>query len=319
MNAQAGNTHEFFVTDVSAPHASRASQMLKKYPTVKELFGRNFLTFPITVGLVAAQVYLSYVFASLPWWALLLGAYFVGAFISHALFVMIHECSHQLVFKSHTANRLLGLIANFPHLLPSYISFEKYHLKHHAFQGIYDLDSDLPSRWEARLIRPNFFMKCLWLMLFPIFQAIRIFRIRSTKAFDAWTILNFITQIAFGWAVVYFLGWKALLYMALSFSFSVGLHPLGARWVQEHYLTEDPDQETYSYYGPLNHVSFNVGYHNEHHDFPAIPWNKLPDLKNAAPEFYDSLRSHRSWTKLFIQFLTDRNISLFSRMIRTDK
>jgi len=32
------------------------------------------------------------------------------------------------------------------------------------------------------------------------------------------------------------LGPKALLYLLISFFFSVGLHPLGARWIQEHYL-----------------------------------------------------------------------------------
>ncbi|MBK8955069.1 MAG: fatty acid desaturase [Saprospiraceae bacterium] len=319
MSSNPNIIQEFHISESSAPHAARAGKMLKEYPQVKTLFGKNLMTFPITVGLVAAQVVLAYFLADASWIAILLASYLIGAFISHALFVMIHECSHQLIFKSHTANRLLGLVANFPHLLPSYISFEKYHLKHHAFQGIYDLDSDLPSRWEAKLIDSNFFMKCLWLLLFPIFQAIRIFRIRSTRAFDAWTIVNFATQIAFGFAIVYFLSWKALAYMALSFSFSVGLHPLGARWVQEHYLTEDDEQETYSYYGVLNKLSFNVGYHNEHHDFPAIPWNKLPDLKSMAPEYYDHLKSHQSWFKLFINFLTNNKISLFSRIIRTDK
>jgi sphingolipid delta-4 desaturase len=110
-------------------------------------------------------------------------------------------------------------------------------------------------------------------------------------------------------------GWLGLWYLGLSFLFSVGLHPVGARWIQEHY-TLDPDQETFSYYGPINRVALNVGYHNEHHDFPSIAWNNLPKLRALAPEFYDSLRSHSSWTRLMIQFVFDERYTLFSRVER---
>jgi sphingolipid delta-4 desaturase len=144
-------------------------------------------------------------------------------------------------------------------------------------------------------------------------------RLKEIKLFDKWIALNWLVQIVFVAAIFYFFGAKAILYLFMSFFFSIGLHPLGARWIQEHYLTLSEEQETYSYYGVLNTVAFNVGFHNEHHDFPSIPWNKLPQLKEKAPGFYNNLLSHKSWTALFFRFLFSQEISLFSRVIRKDR
>jgi len=193
------------------------------------------------------------------------------------------------------------------------------HIKHHSFQGIHELDADLPNRWEARLINNYFIGKVIWLLFYPVFQVFRISRLREIKPFDKWVALNFIAEAAFITVIWIAFGPKAIIYLLLSFFFSVGLHPLGARWVQEHYLTHDEEQETFSYYGVLNVVAFNVGYHNEHHDFPSIPWNKLPQIKKTAPAYYDTLSSHKSWTKLFFRFLFDREISLFSRIVRKER
>ena len=52
---------------------------------------------------------------------------------------------------------------------------------------------------------------------------------------------------------------------------------------------------------------------------PSVPWNNLPRLKALAPEWYDPLVSHRSLSRLIWRFLTDGNMSLFSRMIRTNR
>ena len=111
-------------------------------------------------------------------------------------------------------------------------------------------------------------------------------------------------------------GWGPMKFLAASTCLAVGLHPFGARWIQEHFVFHGA-QETYSYYGPLNAVSFNVGYHNEHHDLVTIPWSHLPRLRAMAPEFYDPLHAHRSWRRLLVAFLRDRRVTLFSRVVRS--
>lgn len=309
---------DFIYSNSSEPHRIRTKQILKQHPDVRKLIGKNPTTFLFIVLLVTLQVAGAWLLADKSWWLILAVAYFAGAFIDHALFVMIHECAHRLIFKSQTANRLAGILANVPQVFPSSVSFERYHIKHHSFQGVHELDADLPNRWEARLINNYFIGKVIWFLFYPLFQAFRVSRLKEIKPFDGWIALNWGVQILFVAAVWYFLGAKAVAFLTASFFFSVGLHPLGGRWIQEHYLTHG-EQETYSYYGPLNAVAFNVGYHNEHHDFPSVPWNKLPQIKNTAPVFYDSLASHRSWTKLWLRFLFDREISLYSRIVRKNR
>lgn len=300
------------------PHRARTKQILQAHPEVRKLIGKNPYTIFAILGLVALQIAIAWLVSAESWWLVVIGAYFIGAFADHSLFVMIHECAHKLLFKSPVANRIAGMIANMPQLFPSSVSFERYHIKHHSFQGVHELDGDLPNHWEARLINNYFIGKVLWLLFYPFFQLFRLGRLKEIKAFDKWVAINWAVQIVFITVIAYFFGIKAIIYLVLSFFFSVGLHPLGARWIQEHYLTHE-EQETYSYYGVLNTVAFNVGYHNEHHDFPSVPWNKLPQIKKQAPSFYDSLKSHTSWTLLFFRFLFDKEISLFSRVVRKNR
>ena len=301
------------------PHKSRTKKILKSHPDVRDLIGKNPFTILAIIFCVGSMIGLSYLVKDSSWWIIWLTAYAIGAFFNHALFVMIHECSHNLLFKGKTGNYLASIFSNLPHTFPSAVSFTRYHLMHHSWQGHHLRDADLPDFWEARVFGNNFFSKALWLFLFPFFQVGRTFRMKEIKPIDGWIIANWIIQIAFNVAIWTLWGPKAFFFLMISFFFSVGLHPLGARWIQEHFLTLDPEQETYSYYGPLNKVAFNVGYHNEHHDFPSIPWNRLPELKRMAPGFYESLKAHRSWTLLFFRFLFDNNITLHSRMVRDEE
>lgn len=310
---------DFTYSEKQEPHRLRTRQILQQHPEMRKLIGKNPNTIFVILGLVAFQVVMAWLLRDQSWWLVVGGAYLLGAFADHALFVMIHECAHHLLFKNRAANRWAGMIANMPQLFPSSISFERYHIKHHSFQGVHELDADLPNKWEAKLINNYFIGKVLWLLFYPLFQIFRISRLKEIKPVDKWVLMNFALQAIFIAAIWYFFDFKALLFLLFSFFFSIGLHPLGARWIQEHYLTHDEEQETFSYYGVLNTVAFNVGYHNEHHDFPSVPWNKLPQIKATAGGFYNNLVYHKSWTKLFFRFLFDKEISLYSRVLRKER
>jgi sphingolipid 4-desaturase/C4-monooxygenase len=310
----------FYHAEFEQPHPQRTRAILKAHPEVRSLMRRNPYTALVAGLILAIQTAIAYAVSRLGpngWWVSLLAAYGFGAFANHCSYVIIHDATHNLVFRAKILNKLVAIVADLPNLLPGAIGFGIYHLKHHAHQGDYQSDADIPSQWEARLVGNKWYGKAFWLLFFPIFQLTRPPRLKAITVWNAWTVVNFLGAAAYDVAVFYLCGWAGLWYLGCSFFFSIGLHPVGARWVQEHY-TLDPDQETFSYYGPINLVALNVGYHNEHHDFPSIAWNNLPKLRALAPEFYDSLRSHSSWSRLLIQFLFDRRYTLFSRVERSN-
>ncbi len=306
---------DFVHVTFKEPHLERTRKMLVAHPELRELCGHTPITALFVVGLVLGQVAMAWALRDSPWWAILGAAWFIGAVANHGLWVLIHECTHNLAFQSSRANSILQMVANFPILFPAAISFRKYHLLHHRFQGDPEYDADLASPLEARLVGNSTIGKALWLLFFWAAQAARVPRLKKIKFLDGWYVANLALQASFIAAVLALLGPLALGYLFLSSIFSIGLHPVGARWIQEHYLVK-PNQETYSYYAPLNLVAFNVGYHNEHHDVMRVPWTRLPKVKAIAPEFYEGLHAHRSWTRLLLQFLFDKNLSLYSRMVR---
>lgn len=74
---------------------------------------------------------------------------------------------------------------------------------------------------------------------------------------------------------------KALVYLLAGSLLSMGIHPMAGHLITGHYIFAK-GFETYSYYGPLNWITFNAGYHTEHHDFPAVPGSRLPQVSIAV-------------------------------------
>jgi sphingolipid delta-4 desaturase len=309
----AAGARDFTWSESPEPHAERRRAMLAAHPEIRSLFGPCPRTKYVCAALVVAQLVAAYLLRDSPWWLIAIAAYFYGGVINHALLLAIHELSHNLAFRRPLHNRLFGLFVNLPIGLPVSATFRHYHLLHHSHQGVDGVDTDLPTALEGRLLGTRF-RKALWMALQALFYALRPLIVLPKRP-NRWELVNFAVQLAFDALVLYFWGLKALLYLPLASIVGSGLHPLAGHYLSEHYVFR-AGQETYSYYGPLNAVTFNVGYHNEHHDFPYVPGSRLPRLRALAPEYYDSLLSHRSWTYTIWQYIMKPALGGFSRVKR---
>jgi sphingolipid 4-desaturase/C4-monooxygenase len=303
----------FSWSDAPEPHAERRRRMLQKYPQIAELYGPCARTKYVCTALVAAQLCLAFLLRDAPWWLIAVVAYAVGGVINQALLLAIHELSHNLAFRRPWHNRLFGWFVNLPVGVPVAETFRYYHLLHHTHQGDERLDTDLPTELEGRLLKRSW-TKLIWLACQGLAYALRPLFVHPKKPSVA-EIANLLLQVAFNFAIFHFWGGKALAYLPISSLIVMGLHPVAGHYVSEHYVFRE-GQETYSYYGPLNLVAFNVGYHNEHHDFPYIPGSRLERLRRLAPEFYDGLQSHKSWTAVLVQFVTRPSLGGYSRIKR---
>jgi len=302
------------------PHATRRKQILAEHPEIKSLMGPDPRLKWWVLVLVSFQMFSACCIAAMQpsWMFLILAAYVLGGTINHSLSLAIHEIAHNLAFghSRPLLNRLLGMFANLPLIVPVSISFKKYHLEHHRYQGHDDKDMDLPTEFEGRFFHTRG-GKFLWVMLQPLFYALRPVLMRPMPVSQL-EVINTVLQLAFDAALIYVLGVKSFVYLISGTLLAMGLHPVAGHFISEHYMFRK-GYETYSYYGPLNAVTFNVGYHNEHHDFPNIPGSRLPQLKSMAPEWYDDLPSHSSWVRVIYDFVMDPEIGPYSRVKRVSK
>jgi sphingolipid delta-4 desaturase len=300
------------------PHTSRRRQILAKYPQMKKLFGYDWRTAIQFVITVLVQISMAYMVRDMDWKPLLVLTYVVSGTLNHSLSVGLHEISHNLVFGAHRpfANRLLGYFANLPMAVPAFVTFKKYHRDHHKYLGVANYDPDLPTRIEAKLFASPF-GKIIYVGLLPLLYSVRPLVVMP-KTMCLAEVVNLVIQLSFDYSVYHFWGAKALFYLVMGTMLGLGLHPISGHFIAEHYVFVK-GYETYSYYGPLNLITFNVGYHNEHHDFPNIPCYRLGEVRKIAPEFYDNLPCHNSWIKVLYDFCMCEEMGPYSRIHRDYK
>ncbi|RLO02543.1 hypothetical protein DYB28_014096 [Aphanomyces astaci] len=304
---------DFYWEKTDEPHATRRKLITAKYPQIKSLFGHCPRTKYYVVVAVTVQTLMAYVTKDKSWTVWLAVAYIVGGTFNHMMMMAMHELSHNLGFKKPVYNRILSLIANMPMGVPAAISFKRYHMEHHRYQGEDGVDVDIPTVLEGKIFN-NKITKLIFVFTQAFFYSLRpLFVNPKTPGF--WEFVNYASCIAYNYAIYHFCGASGLGYCLASTVLGAGPHPCAGHFISEHYVFVK-GAETYSYYGLLNLVTFNVGYHNEHHDFPFVPGSRLPAVKAMAPEFYDTLPQTSSWVGVLFDYVLDDSISAYSRVKR---
>mgnify|MGYP001219439700 FL=1 len=318
-----GKTADFLWTEAPEPHMERKKDIISQYTQElkdAKVRGPTWKTKYVVLFVVSLQLSFAYLLRDKAWttWEFWVCSYVIGASLTQNCFLAIHEITHNLAFKSIKLSKCLAIFANLPIGIPYSSKFPGYHLEHHRYQGTDGIDTDIPHPAEAWLFDNLGFPGRLFFAIFQIlFYAVRPMAVRDQQV-DIWFVINFIFQFSFDGLVVYKFGMGPIWYLLMSAFFSGSLHPLASHFIAEHYVFLE-DVETYSYYGWLNLLTFNVGYHNEHHDFPNVAWDKLPVLREVASDHYDNLPYHRSWPLVIWKFLTMDTMSSYSRVKRQDK
>src|SRR5438552_15242150 len=119
----------FYQSELDQPHPSRARAIIKAHPEVRQLMVRNPWTALIALSIVTLQTTIAFTMGKLGfqyWWLSLLLAYFLGAFANHANYVIIHDATHNLIFRRKSWNILVAILADLPNLAPGSMGFRVY-------------------------------------------------------------------------------------------------------------------------------------------------------------------------------------------------
>jgi len=289
-------------------HQKRKLTIQKEFPEILKLTGPDNRTQFFAYALFLTQVLFGYVVRDSWIGAITLGVT-ISPYMAFAVLTLIHEVSHSLVFAYLPFNRLLGIFCNMVFLAPVSEVFRQHHNIHHTHLGDVKKDVDVPGERETRAVGNSSLLKTLWL-IFSVF----VLPVRSMAKLPVrWSgmmVLNWVACLSFS-STLFILSKPAFVYMLLGMILSQSMHPANARQVQRHINLYSKKEEngaggedvpvherklnTFSYYGGLNLLTLNVGFHVEHHDFGNIAWSRLPEVRRIAGEkWYPSKGAYHS-------------------------
>ena len=221
------------------------------------------LTFSVIVLLTVCQFFIGVSISGFNL-TFLLKAIFLGAPISHGLYILSLECANNLCFGHEFYDRSLSIFSNLTTTIP-YAEFQRFsEAEHRAFcGGPRDPNFSVCSEVTRR-------RKLAYLAAYPLLIGHRWFSRRPIRL-NQFMSYGILIQTTFNLLIWCCFGFSTLFYFFCSTYLAFcPLHPMATHLFFEHYL-----EQTRSYYGVLNPFLFNAGFHREKHHHPRVPWTKI--------------------------------------------
>uniref|UniRef100_A0A915KTR5 Sphingolipid delta4-desaturase N-terminal domain-containing protein n=1 Tax=Romanomermis culicivorax TaxID=13658 RepID=A0A915KTR5_ROMCU len=308
------------------PHRSRRVEILGKHPEIKKLMKSDGDRNLVLTGLALTVCQIS--FGLINDWLTYAPLRFlficvVGTWLTTAVMLHVHEAAHGLIFGPNHVwkNRIYGLVINLSLGLPFYSFFKKHHKSHHKSMGDEFLDCEYPSDLEVALFSDTSLGKYLWILANPVIYTIRtpVLMVQRFKwGWDVEEFINIFTIIAFN-GLLFYLDCCQMVNYLFCCSMIASQSNMFGFWGLMSHTEFIKYRETYSYYGILNKIYINFGYHVEHHDFPGIPSKYLPEIHRIAPEYYEENFVLNSFLVAVIKFIFDPKVGVQSRLKRPNK
>jgi sphingolipid delta-4 desaturase len=318
MNEHSASLEADGISPQARRHLEMRRQVATAVPEARQLAGNNpwtALAIPLLLGLHWGMAWL--VSGSNLLWCFI-AAFCFGQLVIHAAGSLLHETAHKLVFRAPRAK--LGFDLGLELILGSFgkqLTYQHQHVStHHPYIGNYERDYEhedicsFNARRKIRLERPlanrllTLFQLAMGLLPFGFLIVDKVMtrlekRLSGLRDYDAerqlhssqpepWEQRLFIaTSVALNIFLLWAFGFLGWLYH--NWALSIFLGKFGITNLGQSLSEHDGDDElnpTYSSYGPLNWLLFNTGYHNEHHTFANVPWNRLPRLRQLAPGIF---------------------------------
>lgn len=226
------------------------------------IYGLLVAALIISLWAISLVYLLSINLAILPPW-LIIVAILWQTFLYTGLFITAHDAMHGLVFPpNQKVNASVGRIAVFLYGLFSYRKLLQKHWLHHKHPAS-DRDPDFHNGINKNAIAWYFyFMKRYWDWRQLIGLSLIYYLTSATLPLCGINLILF-------WAIPPLLSSFQLFYFG---TFLPHKEPKGG-YTNPHRANTNPLPSIWSFL-----TCYNFGYHEEHHEYPSVPWWQLPAI-----------------------------------------